>query len=90
MNASWSRRKWGVERFVTDFGEVVLRLRRICARAVDLGTAQSGQAGATRPGARFDRPERYDDEVTDRNPATDGIAQREYDALRSALLSRID
>lgn len=39
-----------------------------------------------RPGNRFPAPEKYDDEVTDRKAAMEGIPQREYDALKKALL----
>lgn len=43
----------------------------------------------SRPGARFAPPERYDDEPTASEAAMSGIPQREFDALKSALLARL-
>ncbi|MEM8949254.1 MAG: hypothetical protein AAGA21_14740 [Pseudomonadota bacterium] len=72
------------------FGGEILRTRypsvwhyynRIDGRRVDLTDSQF-----SRPGARFSAPERYDDEVSDRDAAMEGIQEREYDALRKALL----
>lgn len=42
------------------------------------------------PGALFDAPVNYDDEPTTRGAAMTGIPEREYEALRSALLSELD
>ena len=43
----------------------------------------------SRPNARFDAPERYDDEVSDWDAAMDGTLQSEYDALKQALISKL-
>ena len=43
-----------------------------------------------RPGARFAAPLKYDDEPSDVAAAMDGISQREYDALREALIRLLD
>lgn len=75
------------------FGGDILRTRypdfwhyynRIDGQRVDLTDSQF-----TRPNARFAAPESYEDELSDKNAAMDGIPQREYDALRSALLQLI-
>lgn len=75
------------------FGGDILRTRfpavwhyynRIDGKRVDLTDSQF-----TRPGARFPAPERYDDALSDRAAAMEGIPQREYDALRAALLWRL-
>ena len=42
----------------------------------------------TDPGARFEAPGLYADELTDRDTAMVGIPQREYDALRAGFLAR--
>lgn len=42
------------------------------------------------PGALFDAPARYEDEPTTRSAAMTGIPEREYEALKSALLSALD
>lgn len=42
-----------------------------------------------RPGARFPAPETYEDELSDRDAAMEGIPQREYDALKGALLEKL-
>lgn len=42
-----------------------------------------------RPGARFPAPASYDDELSSRDTAMDGIPQREYDALKEALLEKL-
>ncbi|KIC49890.1 hypothetical protein [Tateyamaria sp. ANG-S1] len=42
-----------------------------------------------RPGARFAVPDPYQDEVTDRDAAMEGIPEREYEALKVALLDRL-
>jgi len=44
----------------------------------------------TRPGARFNAPESYDDEVSSLAEAMDGIAQKEFDTLKKALLHHLD
>ncbi|MEM6743343.1 MAG: hypothetical protein AAF676_06365 [Pseudomonadota bacterium] len=75
------------------FGGDVLRTRvgsvwhyynRVDGRRVDLTDSQF-----TRPGARFDPPERYQDEPSDRIAAMEGIPHHEYDALKEALLDRL-
>ena len=42
-----------------------------------------------RPNARFPPPVRYDDELSDRDTAMEGIHQREYDELRKALIAEL-
>lgn len=75
------------------FGGEILRTRypafwhyynRIGGARVDLTDSQF-----TRPCARFDAPERYDDAPTDRAAAMAGIPQREYDTLKAALLAQL-
>ena len=44
----------------------------------------------TRPGARFNAPESYDYEVSSLAEAMDGIAQKEFDTLKKALLHHLD
>ena len=44
----------------------------------------------TAPGALFDAPKSYDDEVSSRDAAMNGIPQREYDTLREALLRELN
>ena len=76
------------------FGGEILRTRlpdvwhyynRIEGRRVDFTDSQFSS-----PGALFDAPTRYDDEATTRDAAMTGIPEREYEALRSALLSALD
>lgn len=76
------------------FGGAVLRTRigdlwhyynQIDGRRADLSDSQF-----TRPNARFDLPNPYEDKPTTRDAAMVGIPQREYDALRSALLARLE
>lgn len=76
------------------FGGEILRTRypsfwhyynRIGGKRVDLTDSQF-----SRPGARFSAPECYDDDVSDWDAAMDGIKASEYDALRKALLQRLD
>ena len=75
------------------YGGEILRTRyptvwhyynRIDGRRVDLTDSQF-----SRPGARFEAPENYDDEISDRDAAMDGTLQSEYDALKEALLRRL-
>ncbi len=42
-----------------------------------------------RPGARFAIPDPYEDEPSDRETALQGIPQREYGSLKTALLDRL-
>ena len=76
------------------FGGDVLRTRlpdvwhyynRINGQRMDLTDSQF-----TRPGARFAAPTSYDDASCTRDDAMEGIPQREYDALRRALMSLLD
>ena len=76
------------------FGGEILRTRyptvwhyynRIEGQRCDLTDSQF-----VRPGNRFPAPERYDDEVTDRRAAMEGIPQQEYDTLREALLAQLE
>ena len=75
------------------FGGEVLRTRyptvwhyynRIKGKRYDLSDSQF-----VRPGARFAAPDEYQDELTDRDAAMEGISQREYDALKKALLEQL-
>lgn len=75
------------------FGGEVLRTRigdlwhyynQIDGRRADLSDSQF-----TRPNARFDLPDPYEDAVTTRDAAMIGIPQREYDTLRAELLARL-
>ncbi len=72
------------------YGGEILRTRyptvwhyynRIDGQRLDLTDSQF-----FRPGARFHAPERYDDELTDRDAAMDGTQLSEYDSLKQALL----
>ena len=75
------------------FGGKVLRTRypnvwhyynQIDGKRCDLTDSQF-----VRPDARFPAPVRYDDELSDRDAAMEGVPQREYDALRAALLEEL-
>lgn len=75
------------------FGGEILRTRvpgfwhyynRIDDHRCDLTDSQF-----TRPGNRFPLPECYDDHLSDRGTAMDGIPQIEYDTLRTALLEEL-
>jgi hypothetical protein len=44
----------------------------------------------TRPEARFAAPQTYDDEVSMREVAMDGIPQREFDTLKAALVEQLE
>ena len=75
------------------FGGDILRTRlpdvwhyynRIDGKRVDFTDSQFSA-----PGALFKPPARYDDEPTTRGAAMDGIPEREYETLRSALLSAV-
>ena len=76
------------------FGGEILRTRypdfwhyynRINGHRCDLSDSQF-----TRPGARFSPPDPYQDELSAKASAMDGIPQREYDALLSALVPLLD
>ncbi|MEO0625004.1 MAG: hypothetical protein AAF183_22840 [Pseudomonadota bacterium] len=76
------------------FGAEVLRTRmegiwhyynRVDAQRMALTDSQF-----TDPDARFAPPEIYDDALTTRDAAMEGIPQREYDALRAALLAELE
>ncbi len=58
---------------------------RLNGERIDLTDSQF-----VRPGARVPAPECYEDELSDRNAALEGIPRREYDALRHALLPLLD
>ena len=75
------------------FGGEVLRTRyptvwhyynRIKGKRYDLTDSQF-----VRPGARFAAPDEYQDELTDRDTAMEGIPQQEYDALKRGLLEQL-
>lgn len=75
------------------FGGEILRTRllevwhyynRIDGERCDLTDSQF-----TAPGARFDAPDPYDDEASTRDTAMQTIPQREYDALKGALLKHL-
>lgn len=72
------------------FGGDILRTRypdfwhyynRIDGQRIDLTDSQF-----TRPNARFAAPDLYEDELSDKESAMEGIPQREYEALRGAFL----
>lgn len=76
------------------FGGEILRTRypefwhyynRIDTRRVDLTDSQF-----YRPNARVSAPESYEDILTNRIEAMHGIPEREYDALRKALVNELD
>lgn len=76
------------------FGGEVLRTRfpgvwhyynRIDGQRMDLTDSQF-----IRPGARFDAPTAYDDALSTRDEAMEGIPQREYDALVAALVPLLE
>lgn len=75
------------------FGGDVLRTRiqtvwhyynRLDGKRCDLTDSQF-----FRPGARFPAPDSYDDELSNRDTAMEGIPQREYDALKEALIEKL-
>lgn len=75
------------------FGGEVLRTRyptvwhyynRIDGKRYNLSDSQF-----VRPGARFAAPDEYQDELTDRDSAMQGIPQREYDALKQGLFNQL-
>jgi len=75
------------------FGGDVLRTRyptfwhyynRIDGTVVDLTDGQF-----TWPGALFEAPSSYDDELSDQTSAMDGIPQREFATLKAALLEQL-
>ena len=76
------------------FGGEILRTRlanvwhyynRIEGVRVDLTDSQFSA-----PGALYDAPQNYQDEVTDKTMAMANIPQREYEALKTALLQELD
>lgn len=76
------------------FGGEILRTRlpsvwhyynRIAGVRVDLTDSQFHA-----PGALFDAPANYDDEVSDKAAAMTSIPEREYNALRAALLHELE
>lgn len=75
------------------FGGDILRTRYPnfwhCYNSIDGKRVDLTDSQFLRPGARFAAPERYDDEFSDRDEAMEGIPQREYGALRKALLPRL-
>lgn len=75
------------------YGGEILRTRyptvwhyynRINGKRVDLTDSQF-----SRPDARFDAPEHYDDELSDWDTAMDGTLQSEYDTLKQAFLLQL-
>jgi len=54
---------------------------RINGKRVDFSDSQFGA-----PGALFEAPAAYDDELTSRDNAMQGIPEREYQTLKAALL----
>lgn len=75
---------FGGEILRTHLPEVWHYYNRIDGKRYDLTDSQF-----TAPGARFDAPESYDDEASSRDAAMQGIPQREYDALKAALIGRL-
>lgn len=76
------------------FGGEILRTRlpgvwhyynRIDGKRVDFSDSQFDA-----PGALFEAPAAYDDELTSRDAAMQGIPEREYQTLTTALLLHLD
>ena len=76
---------FGGELLRTPLPGVMHYYNRIDGRRVDLTDSQF-----TAPGARFQAPAPYADEVTSRDAALRTIPQREYDTLRAALLAALE
>lgn len=75
---------YGGEILRTGYPTVWHYYNRINGQRVDLTDSQF-----SRPGARFDAPEHYDDEVSHWDAAMDGTLQSEYDSLKQALLQQL-
>ena len=84
VTAAMAHDLWGGEILRTQLDDVWHYYNLIDGRRVDLTDSQF-----TRPGARFAAPDPYADEITHRGAAMRGIPEREYDALKSALLDRL-
>ena len=75
---------FGGEVLRTPYPTVWHYYNRINGKRYDLSDSQF-----VRPGARFAAPDEYQDELTDRDTAMEGIPQREYDALKKGLLYQL-
>lgn len=68
----------------TRYPEVWHYYNRIDGQRCDLTDSQF-----VRPDARFPAPNPYEDRLTDRDAAMQGIPQREYDTLKKALIDEL-
>ena len=75
---------FGVDVLRTPLPGVWHYYNRVAGRRCDLSDSQFSA-----PGARFEAPEAYADEPTTAEAAMEGIPQREFDALRAALLREL-
>lgn len=76
---------FGGEVLRAQLGEVWHYYNRINGKRCDLTDSQFSA-----PGALFEAPKSYDDEVSSRDAAMKGIPQVEYDTLKRALLARLE
>ena len=72
---------FGGEILRTRYPEVWHYYNRIDGQRCDLTDSQF-----IKPDARFPAPNPYEDQLTDRDAAMQGIPQREYDTLKKALM----
>ena len=75
---------FGGEILRTPYPEVWHYYNRIDGQRFDLTDSQF-----IRPDARFPAPDPYEDQLSNRNTAMQGIPQREYDALNKALVDEL-
>ena len=75
---------FGGEILRTPYPEVWHYYNRIDGQRCDLTDSQFD-----RPDARFPTPNPYEDQLSDRDAAMQGIPQREYDALKKALIDEL-
>lgn len=75
---------FGGEILRTPYPEVWHYYNRIDGKRTDLTDSQF-----TRPGARFEAPAQYKDEMSTRDEAMEGTLQSEYETLKKALLSHL-
>ncbi len=75
---------FGGEILRTPYPSVWHYYNRINGKRVDLTDSQF-----IRPGARFEAPEQYEDQMSTWDDAMDGTLQSEYNSLKEALLSQL-